>query len=57
MNDAVVPPGTYTQLRFVITGGYIDVGGVIYASSPDYEGLPEATVGGKLQMPSYAPPG
>lgn len=58
VKDAVVPPGTYTQLRFVITGGYIDVDGVIYASSPDYEGLPpEATVGGKLQMPSYGQSG
>jgi hypothetical protein len=55
VKDAVVPPGHYTQLRFVITGGYIDVGGKIYASSPDYAGLPaESTVAGKLQMPSYA---
>jgi len=54
VKDAVVPPGTYSQLRFVITGGYIDVGGTLYASSPTYEGLPpEATVAGRLQMPSY----
>jgi hypothetical protein len=53
-----VPAGTYSQLRFVITGGYIEVGGVIYASSPTYEGLPsEATVGGVLQMPSFAQSG
>jgi hypothetical protein len=53
-----VPVGTYTQLRFVITGGYIDVGGVIYASSPTYEGLPQgATVGGELRMPSYGQSG
>jgi hypothetical protein len=58
VKDAVVPPGHYTQLRFVITGGYVDVGGQIYASSPDYAGLPaEATVAGKLQMPSYAQSG
>src|SRR5512140_3758347 len=57
--DAVeVPSGTYSQLRFVITGGYVEVGGVIYASSPTYEGLPaEVTVGGTLQMPSYAQSG
>lgn len=53
-----VPTGTYSQLRFVITGGYVEAGGVIYASSPDYEGLPtEATVGGVLRMPSYGQSG
>lgn len=58
VDAAVVPAGTYSQLRFVITGGYIEVGGVIYASSPTYEGLPaEATVGGTLRMPSYAQSG
>ena len=63
VKDAVIPSGTYSQLRFVITGGYVEVpqaggGGVIYASSPTYEGLPEgATVGGTLQMPSYAQSG
>ncbi len=54
VDAATVPAGTYGQLRFVITGGYLDVGGTIYASSPDYEGLPVgAIVGGELQMPSY----
>ncbi len=58
VDGAVVPAGTYSQLRFVITGGYISVGGVIYASSPTYEGLPEgAVVGGELRMPSYATSG
>lgn len=58
-----VPAGTYSQLRFVITGGYVEVeqadgSSIIYASSPDYAGLPtEAVVGGKLQMPSYAQSG
>lgn len=53
-----VPAGTYSQLRFVITGGYVEVGGVLYASSPTYEGLPaESTVGGTLRMPSYAQSG
>ncbi len=56
--DAEVPAGTYSQLRFVITGAYVEVGGVIYASSPTYEGLPSgATVGGTLQMPSYGQSG
>jgi hypothetical protein len=58
-----VPVGTYTQLRFVITGGYIVVGGVAYASSPTYEGLqevpllPGVAVGGELRMPSYGQSG
>jgi len=53
-----VPVGTYSQLRFVITGAYIEVAGVIYASSPTYEGLPkDAVVGGTLQMPSFAQSG
>jgi hypothetical protein len=55
VDGAAVPAGTYSQLRFVITGGYLDVAGSIYASSPTYEGLPAgATVAGELQMPSYA---
>jgi hypothetical protein len=63
VDSAVVQPGTYSQLRFVITGGYVEVvqpdgSSIIYASSPDYEGLPEgAVVGGTLRMPSYAESG
>jgi len=63
VQDAVVPSGTYTQLRFVITGAYVEVeqsggGTIIYASSPSYEGLPSgAVVGGTLRMPSYAESG
>jgi hypothetical protein len=55
--------GAYTELRFVITGGYVEVanpegGTSIYASSPDYAGLPAgATVTGELQMPSLAESG
>lgn len=49
-----IAPGTYSQLRFRISGGYLEVDGKIYASSPDYEGLPAgATVDGQLRMPSY----
>lgn len=53
----------YHELRFVITGGYVEVenpdgGTSIYASSPDYAGLPAgATVTGELQMPSLAESG
>lgn len=62
--DAVaVPAGTYTQLRFVISGGYVEVENAdgstsIYASSPTYSGLPAgAVVAGDLQMPSLAQSG
>jgi hypothetical protein len=53
----------YSELRFVITGGYVEVadpegGTSIFASSPDYEGLPAgAIVTGQLQMPSLAESG
>lgn len=63
VQDAVVPDGTYGQLRFVITGAYIEVENSdgstsIYASSPTYEGLPGgAQVAGALQMPSFAQSG
>lgn len=67
VENAVVPSGTYSQLRFVITGAYVEVaqsggGSVIYATSPTYEGLPTvlpegAQLGGKLQMPSFAQSG
>ncbi len=63
VNNAVVPSGTYSQLRFVISGAYIEVaqsggGSIIYASSPTYEGLPAgAQVGGALQMPSLGESG
>lgn len=60
LENVAVPAGTYAQLRFVISGGYIRVEGEeegtssIYASSPDYEGLPEgAEVDGVLIMPSF----
>jgi len=63
VKDVVVPAGTYHELRFVISGAFIEVedgngGTKIYASSPDYEGLPEgAQVAGSLQMPSYGSSG
>lgn len=63
VEDAEVPSGTYTELRFIISGAYIEVENEdastsIYASSPSYEGLPDgATVDGQLQMPSFAESG
>jgi hypothetical protein len=64
VEEAAVMPGRYGQLRFHISGGYVEVedpsgdGTLVYASSPDYEGLPEGTsVDGPLQMPSYAESG
>ena len=62
VSGAVVPQGNYSQLRFVITGAYISVeeegGQRIYATSPDYEGLPAGTtVDGNLQTPSFSTSG
>jgi hypothetical protein len=63
VDEAVVPQGTYSELRFVISGAYVEVenesGGTdIYASSPNYSGLPTgATVTGDLQMPSLGQSG
>ena len=62
VNDAVVPQGTYSQLRFVITGAYISVeedgAQRVYATSADYEGLPAGTVvDGNLQTPSFSTSG
>ncbi|QAT86509.1 hypothetical protein EJ065_4967 [Corallococcus coralloides] len=62
VKDAEVPAGTYKELRFVITGGYIQVKqdgtSRIFATSANYEGLPEgAQVDGDLQMPSASSSG
>ena len=63
VDDIEVPGGRYAQLRFVITGGYIEVEQAdgstkIYASSPIYDGLPDgAQVNGLLIMPSFAQSG
>lgn len=64
ISDVVIPAGSYSQLRFVISGAYLEVEGeaegttTIFASSPTYAGLPEgAVVGGDLQMPSFAQSG
>jgi Domain of unknown function (DUF4382) len=59
VKDAEIPTGTYNQLRIVITGGYVELqDGSIFASTPDYEGLPSgAVVTGQLQMPSLGQSG
>lgn len=59
VKDAVVPAGSYGQLRFVVSGAYVEVDNgdgttSIYATSSDYAGLPEgAQVAGTLQTPSF----
>ncbi|WP_224363272.1 DUF4382 domain-containing protein [Hyalangium versicolor] len=63
VKDAVVPSGTYKELRFVITSAFIEVeeeegSSRIHASSPSCEGLPMgAQVAGDLRMPSYGQSG
>lgn len=54
-----ISAGTYTELRIIATGGYIQLNdGSIYASSPSYVGLPAgAQVTGVLQLPSDAQTG
>lgn len=62
VKDVEVPTGNYRELRFVITGGYVQVkedgGSRIYSTSANYEGLPPGTqVDGELHMPSAASSG
>jgi hypothetical protein len=62
LSDKEVKQGTYDELRFVISGAYVQIetetGTEIFASSPTYEGLPQgATVTGDLQMPSLGSSG
>ncbi|MCP3161895.1 DUF4382 domain-containing protein [Myxococcus qinghaiensis] len=63
VSEAVVPNGDYSQLRFVITGGYLETKNEdgttsIFATSNDYAGLPSgAVVTGQLHMPSYGSSG
>ncbi len=60
--NSTVPAGTYQQLRFVITGGYIQVrnadGSTSIFATPGYAGVPNgAQVNGELRMPSFAQSG
>lgn len=63
LETATIPVGSYGQLRFVISGAYLEVEGAggaseFYASSPSYAGLPiGTTITGGLQMPSLAQSG
>ena len=63
VQDVEVPNGQYKEIRFVITGGYIEVdngdgSSSFFASSPDYEGLPAGVINpGNLQMPSFGSSG
>jgi hypothetical protein len=63
VDDYEIPAGTYSQLRFVISGAYLEVenasgGTTVYATSPDYEGLPLGVeADGDLQCPSCAQSG
>lgn len=62
VRDEEIPAGTYSELRFVISGGYVELeDGRVHASSPDYEGLtqfpPSGPVTGDLQMPSFGQSG
>jgi hypothetical protein len=63
VDDVTIPAGSYSELRFVISGAYIEVDegnntSKIYASSPNYAGLPMgAVVDGPLQMPSLGTSG
>ncbi|MHB1223600.1 MAG: DUF4382 domain-containing protein [Gemmatimonadaceae bacterium] len=59
LQNVVVPTGRYAGLRVVVSGGFVEVENAdgttsIYASSPDYAGLPDsAVVTGELRMPSF----
>ncbi len=63
VDAAEIPAGTYQELRFVISGGFLiveaDAGGtMVFASSPAFEGLPPGTVpDGDLVMPSLGQSG
>jgi hypothetical protein len=63
VSGAQAANGTYDDLRFIISGAYIEVDNgdgtsTIFASSADYAGLPAgAVVGGQLQMPSLGTSG
>jgi len=62
VDGAVVSSGTYSELRFVVSGGYVEVdngdgSSSIYATQ-GYEHLPAGrTADGLLQTPSYAASG
>jgi hypothetical protein len=49
-----IPPGRYSELRFVISGAYIDVAGKGIFATPGYDEVPSsASVIGTLKTPSF----
>jgi hypothetical protein len=59
VDDAIIPAGTYGQMRFVIGGAYLEVetdAGVKVFSTPGYAEAP-ATVDGDLMCPSCSQSG
>lgn len=62
VDNVEVPSGNYAQLRFVISGGYVEVensdGSRSVYATPNYDHLPpDTTADGTLQMPSYSQSG
>jgi hypothetical protein len=58
VRGASVPVGLYSQLRFVISGGFIQVAGVGIFATPDYPSVPAGSlVAGELRMPSFGSSG
>ena len=62
VKDVIVPSGTYAQLRFKISGAYIEVenedGSTSVYATPGYAEVPAGiVVAGALQMPSFAQSG
>jgi hypothetical protein len=61
--DVEEPNGRYREIRFIITGGYVEIDNgdgtsSFFASSPNYAGLPiGVTSPGQLQMPSFGSSG
>lgn len=54
VEGALVPAGRYSELRFVISGAYIDVVGEGLFATPDYDAVPPDTaVIGTLKTPSF----
>ncbi len=48
-----IPAGSYSEMRLILSGAYIESDGQFFASSPDYAGLPPGVhATGTLIMPS-----
>jgi len=54
VEDAIVPVDHYSDLSLVISGGFIEIGGLGVFASPDYPFVPAGKlVAGELRMPSF----